>query len=202
MRRSSQGSSLSIFPRRLVRWIDRQAAKNRGIYAFTQDPACILRLRRADARHSLDLPDGVIARGAPVVEIHLWNEHMPAMAQTGTGGVAFGSQFLRGFIHSCRAAAKALQSDPLLAGAQAVGCNLIFLYDPDNPDRVYQAGRLGFTYAPYNSPLGPFGDFWENLYSWSLMWAYNPESLTGRRFFRTRRSEIWMSRKVFLDRYG
>ncbi len=185
-----------------MRWVDRQAATAHGIYAFSQDPACLLRLRRTRARSRLDLPDGLVVQGAPVVEIHLWNERMPTMAQTGTGGVAFGSQFFRRFIHSCRGAAQALLSDPVLADAQAVGCNLIFLYDASNPDRVYQAERLGFTYLPYHSPLGAFGEFWENLYSWGLMWAYNPESLTGRRFFGARRSEIWMSRRIFLDRYG
>ncbi len=194
--------TLTSYPRKIIHWIDRLAAKRRGIYAFSQDPACLLRLRRTTARHDLNLPDGVIVAGAPVVEIHLWNEHMLQLSQDGRGGIAFGNAFLRGIIHSFQGIARAMLSDPQLANAQAVGCNLIFLFDENNPERVYQAGRLGFTYLPHRRPLGAFGEFWENLYAWGLMWAYNPESLAGRRFFGSRRSEIWMSRQVFLDRYA
>ena len=62
--------------------------------------------------------------------------------------------------------------------------------------------HLGFTVLPCHRPLGAFGEFWENLFSWWLMWAYNPPSLKSRRFWRLQRTEIWMTTAEFFRRYG
>jgi len=62
--------------------------------------------------------------------------------------------------------------------------------------------RLGFTVIPYHRSLGAFGEFWENFYTWMLMWTYNPGSLRYRGLWGLRRAEIWMSAEEFLRRYG
>jgi len=51
---------------------------------------------------------------------------------------------------------------------------------------------------PYRSPLGRFGEFWENLYARWLMWAFNAASLRHRRLLRLRRDEVWASADAFL----
>jgi hypothetical protein len=62
--------------------------------------------------------------------------------------------------------------------------------------------RMGFTVRPCYRPLGRFGEFWENFYSWWIIWTYNPASLRGRRLDRLERMEIWMQADDFLHRYG
>jgi hypothetical protein len=62
--------------------------------------------------------------------------------------------------------------------------------------------HLGFTILPYQRPLGRFGEFWENLFSWWLMWTYNKVSLQSREFLHLQRTEIWMTAKKFILRYG
>jgi hypothetical protein len=62
--------------------------------------------------------------------------------------------------------------------------------------------RLGFIMLPYHRPLGRFGEFWENLFSWWLMWAYNDSSLLRRSFWRLQRTEMWMTREEFLRRFA
>ncbi len=52
---------------RAIRRLDRHLRRRRGIFEFTDDPACVLRL--AIARD---------AAGAPIGELHFWNEQMPA----------------------------------------------------------------------------------------------------------------------------
>jgi len=188
--------------RELMRWIDRKAARSRGVFAFSGDAECILRLRRAAARRDMDLPGRRVLTGAPVVELHLWNEHMLTFSMNPAAGMGYGNRFLRQMLQSFRGVARALETDPDLKPAQAVGGNLVFLYDPDNPERASLAGRLGFSVFSHPNRAGQVGLFFENLYSWGLMWAYHPASLTGRRFFGARRSEIWMTRGAFLDRYG
>jgi len=61
--------------------------------------------------------------------------------------------------------------------------------------------RLGFTVTPYHRPLGRFGEFWENFYSWGLLWAFNPPSWRRRKLFDLRRTEVWMLREDFVDRF-
>jgi len=50
--------------------------------------------------------------------------------------------------------------------------------------------------------LGRFGQFWENLYAWALMWAFNAPSLHRKQLLRLQRTEVWMSRQRLLERYG
>jgi len=61
---------------------------------------------------------------------------------------------------------------------------------------------LGFTVLPYYRPMGRFGEFWENLFSWWLMWTFNTSSLYSRKFWYLQRTEIWMTRDDFLQRFG
>ena len=62
--------------------------------------------------------------------------------------------------------------------------------------------HLGFVVLPYHNPLGRFGLFWENFFSWWLMWAYNETSLHSRHFLKLQSTEIWITINEFLHRYG
>jgi hypothetical protein len=60
----------------------------------------------------------------------------------------------------------------------------------------------GFTILPYRSPLGGFGEFWEDIYAWVLIWAYNPSGLNRRGLRSLRRKEFWVSAGEFRRRFG
>jgi len=72
--------------------------------------------------------------------------------------------------------------------------------DASSGERLFQ--RLGFSTFPYRNPLGRFGEFWENLYTWALMWTFNAGSLKKRHLLQLQRTEVWMSTGEFLVRYG
>ena len=76
--------------------------------------------------------------------------------------------------------------------------------DPEKIERIQALSKQGTViYAlPYRSPLGRFGEFWENFYAWWLMWAFNAASLRHRRLLHMRRAELWMSAVEFMSRYG
>ncbi|UCC64000.1 MAG: hypothetical protein JSV36_02770 [Anaerolineae bacterium] len=95
-----------------------------------------------------------------------------------------------------------MRHDPRLARVRAVGGASALFSPAERPGGVRLMQRLGFTVMPYHSPLGRFGEFWENFYSWWMMWTFNAVSLRYRRLIRLRRTEIWMSTQEFLDRYG
>jgi hypothetical protein len=64
------------------------------------------------------------------------------------------------------------------------------------------AARLGFVVRPCRNRLGRFGEFWENFYTWFLMWTFNPASLRGRSLPGLRRMEMWMAAEDFMQRFG
>lgn len=171
------------------------------IVELSSDPACLLRVRLTRATHPVTLPDGVVAVGAELLEIHLWNERVPPIPRGGPD-LAWAHRAQRMFFASLREAARCLREDPRLAGIQAVTGVTALVFSPDGLERNRLMQRMGFTVLPAPSPLGRFGRFWENAYTWAIMWTYSPSSLRSRRLRDMRRDEFWMTRAGFLERFG
>lgn len=187
--------------RRLIRLLDRLLREQQGVFEYWDDPDCMFRAGTSRARHVISLPDGEIPAGAEVLQLHFWNEHMPQIPADGPNlTVAIRGQ--RMLIASLRAFARRIQGDPDLARGRAVGgVTVLFAAgDASGGEKLFQ--RLGFSVFPYQSSLGRFGEFWENLYTWALMWTFNAESLQQRHLLRLPRTEVWMSTGEFLARYG
>jgi hypothetical protein len=62
--------------------------------------------------------------------------------------------------------------------------------------------RLGFDFEPYRSPLGAFGDFWENVYVWFLNRTFGGKHVRRRSLGGLRRYLVWMPRKALVRRYA
>ena len=188
--------------RALIRRLDGLLRRANGVFEFCAHEDCVLRLQWAGAPHHLHLSDGVEVRaGEPVVMVHLWNEHVPPMGPDGPD-LAWAARMGRMLIGSYRAAARWLADQPRLAGVCAVGGVTVLIAPDEDGGSLRLMQRLGFEVLPYRNPLGRLGEFWENLYTWWLMRAYNAASLHNRRLLCLRRTEIWMSAREFLERYG
>jgi hypothetical protein len=187
--------------RSLIRLFDRFLRWVQGVYVFWDDPICMFRARIAQAPHTLYLPDGEVRAGATVLELHFWNEHMPRIPPEGPN-LSVAVQGRRMLVTSLRQAAHHIQDDRPMTGVQAVGGATVLFAVGDGSGAEKLFTRLGFSEFPYQSPLGRFGEFWENLYTWGLMWAFNEVSLRQRHLLKLRRTEIWMSVDEFLRKYG
>jgi hypothetical protein len=187
--------------RALIRRFDAFLAQQYGLFNFTDDPDCLLRLQNAVAPHRLYLPGQVVEPGEPVLLIHLWSEHIPHASPAGPD-LAWAKTIQRAFVKSLRAVGNYVQEEPRLADIQAVGGVTILMFAGNRRNGARFMERLGFTVMPYKNLLGRFGEFWENFYTWMLIWTYNPASLRSRKLFQMRRSEIWISAEKFLARYG
>jgi hypothetical protein len=187
--------------RTLIRRFDAFVIRVSHVFEFCDDPDCLLRLQLAQASHAIPLPGGSIPVDAKVLILHFWNEHMPAIPDSGPD-LAWGKRAARLFLRSLEAVASYLQNQADMDDVQAIGGMTILLMPGDPGGGEALAQRFGFTALPYHNPLGWFGEFWENLYTWALIWTYNPVSLEYHRLFQIRRSEIWMSRREFLRRYS
>jgi hypothetical protein len=190
--------------RALVRLLDAYLCRRYGVFGFSDDPECILRLQVSQAPRRISLLGFELQPGQPVLMIHLWNEKLPLIPAEGAN-LAWGKSAQRKLLHSLNLAAHYLEQTPQLEPIRAVG-GVTALFPPDERsggNKLFQ--RLGFTVMPYHSSLGRFGEFWENFYSWMLVWTYNPASLRdggGLTLFATHRSEIWISRECLLSRYA
>jgi len=190
--------------RRLIHSFDSFLRRRFGIVELAperSDPACMLRVRVTHATHAVSLPEGPVAAGAEVLELHLWNERIPPIPPAGPD-LAWARQAQRMFLGSLREAARQLREDSRLAGVQAIAGTTVLVYGADGVERNRLLLSLGFSVFPARNPLGRFGQFWENAYTWSVMWAYNAASLRNRRLLDMRRDEFWMARSRFLERFG
>ncbi len=141
-----------------------------------------------------------IDKADPIVGFHLWNERMPPLPPDGAD-FAWAAKTLYLFRYSLRLLARELRRDETWRDILAIyGASAIF--PPPDHGESHPMERLGFLVLPYHSPLGAFGDFWENFYSWLIMWGYNPPSIRRKQFWRFRRSEIWIEKEKFFRLYS
>jgi hypothetical protein len=173
-----------------------------GVYEFTDDPACVLRVGQSQSRASLSLSDGTrVEYGELIGTLHWWNEHLPRYSLKGPDfgwACAMRDQML----HSLRSLAAYVESESAwreiraLRGDAALSARLGIL----QVRRV--AGRYGFERVPadFSFPrrLHAFG---ESFTLWSLTRAFNPAALVRQPFLRDHH-ELWISRTVLLRRYG
>lgn len=186
--------------RSVIRRFDQFLARQYGLFNFCDDPDCVLRLQVSTAPHPLCFPDQVVQAGEKVLFLHLWNEHIPPVSQDGID-LAWVKTMQRAFLKSLRSVASYMQTEPCMADIRAVGGETVLMLVGTRRSGERFMERLGFYVKPSQTHLGRFGEFWENFYSWVLMWTYNPSSLQTRKFSGMQRAEFWMPAEEFLARY-
>jgi hypothetical protein len=163
----------------LFRFIDRLIRQRLHVFEIADNPECLFRLQFGSAPHDIHLKNGVIRAGEPILFLHLYNDHiLPAWTQA--TDVTWAIKAARYLKRSFQQIAQFVLEDPRAREARALGGSPGFLSSADRPAGVQFMSRLGFEIFPYHSPLGRFGLFWENLYSWILIWTYHQHSMRGR----------------------
>jgi hypothetical protein len=104
-------------------------------------------------------------------------------------------------VSTFRVLAREMRHDPRMDGVQALGGATVLFAAGDGSSGEKLFTRLGFTVFPHRNPLGRFGEFWENFYTWALMWAYNAVSIRQRQLLALIRTESWIASDDFLRRY-
>ncbi|MGC8827072.1 MAG: YkoP family protein [Anaerolineae bacterium] len=186
----------------LIKLLDHIIRRLTNVVEYWDDPGCIFRIQLAPAPHPISLSDGThIPAGAPVLLLHLWNEHILPMPPAGPD-LAWALETERRLRRSLRRLADWMMENPACETVQAIGGVTVLISPAGQDGSEHLLRRLGFEIFPWHHPLGRFGEFWENLYTWWLMWTFNPASLRGRRLMELRRKEFWASRAAFLARHG
>ena len=190
--------------RAMVLGVERLLRRQGRVQEFTQDEECLLRIAFTASKEDYQLSDGTLVRaGDRLCEVHLWNEHVPPMPPDGPD-LRWGVRFYRLAVKSLRSLAVYLAAEERQEIVALVGRPALLEKD-DSPVLGSLAARLGFEAVNLTAEAGRWGrftHFWENIFSWALMWTFNPGSLRGKRFLRLQRYRLWMSRRTLLERYG
>jgi len=187
--------------RPVIRRFDDWLSRREGVVPFTDDPQVVLRLQVAPTSHALVLPEQTLPAGAKALWLHIWNERMPVIPEGGPD-LAYGLKLQRLTIASFKSIARHVLQTPSLHDIQAVGGVTVHISLKETDGGRAMLERLGFIILPYHRPFGAFGEFWENFYTWWLIWTYNPASVRHRSIWGLQRAEFWMAKEKFLERYG
>ena len=190
--------------RKLIRGIDACLRRGIGIVEFEHGEDALLRIGVSRAEREMQLRDGTrLQPGDPLLELHLWNEHLltlPSGGPTLRWAASTRRQVKRSL---CRLAAhlqtapdlrevKALHIKPAFAGRSRAR-NLNWIVVEHGFETAANCGKRPLAFGAYR--------WLDSLWLWLLTWTFNPRSLRGRRFRRTRQ-EFWMSRAKFIALYG
>jgi hypothetical protein len=191
--------------RRLVRALDAWLRRREGIFEFTDDPDCLIRLSLGRAEFGAELSDGTCVKtGDPVLDLHLWNEHLIPAGRDGAD-MAWGTATLRRGIHSFALLMRWLENDqgPEINAIQVIHGKTIFMPRRGARQLNHMMRRVGLQ--PVDRPSAPrlgrrAHEFLENLLLHMLVWTFNPNGL-GRTKLLRERHDFWMSREMLRKQY-
>ncbi len=188
-----------------VEWVlklDSWLRRRQGIYEFTTDRRCLFRAEIGRSDRALALGDGTqLAAGDPILILHLWNEHIPAMGLRGPT-VAWARQMSRAAHVSLRELARHLRQQAELDDVAAI-CGDMHLGSARQAHQFTRiVSRYGFETVDEGEAetAGTLHRIGKNILVLLLVAATNPVALRGKLLRRFHR-RVFMSRTVLARRY-
>jgi hypothetical protein len=192
----------ALHPEHWVFSLDRWLRRWHGVYEFSAHRECLLRAERCLAEESWQLSDGVrVRRGDPLLRIHLWNEHMPAMGQQGPT-VAWARRASRAVDASLRELARHLAQGQDFDAVVAVCADMRLGTARQSAQLTRIVARYGFE-PTRNSRLGRPGllrFIGENILMMLLVLATNPVAFRAA-VLRRDHTRVVISRAKLLRLY-
>jgi len=201
---SAVGGERHFWLDKIIFGLDRVLSRWQSVVEYTHDPTCILRITFRRLDQDFVLTDGTAGHaGERFIDLHLWNEHIPAMPKEGAS-IAWARQMSLCFQHSLRRLARHLASRPDLDDISLVRCTMMFASGERDDQMVRMIRRYGFELVPPTTTV-TLGErarrLGENVLISLIVWAGNTAALR-RDTLRRGRTRVFMSRKVLEQRYG
>jgi len=204
VRVSNQGALLGgVLIEYAVFGVDRWLRRCQGVYEYTNDPLCLLRVNRASAEDSVVLSDGTSVRpGDPILNLHLWNEQILPIPHDGAT-VAWARQLHRAIDTSLRDLAEWLTQRPDLDDIIALRADMRLGTTEQIRQLARIAARYGFEAAANRNieTAGAIRRLGESFFLFLLILATNPEALRSDIFWRDH-ALVYLSRGALERRYG
>lgn len=194
-----------------LRWIGHAALKlddvlrrNNHVREYCGDPRCVFRMQIDEAGLDVVLADGArIGRADKVVNLHLWNEHVPVIPPEGPT-IAWGRRMGSSMDFSLRQLAALFADQTEFDRVTAIR----FKTAVATASRTGQLLRIMHHFGFETVPVSESGSWRQQLHEWGenilallLLMAVNPES-ARLSVLRRVRSQVLLSRRKFDRRYG
>lgn len=185
-----------------VGWADAMLRSYYGIYEFTDDPNCVLRIGLGEARAPVSLSDGTkIEIGELVGTLHFWNEHLPRYSYRGPD-LGWACAVRDRVRYSLAAFSEYVEREPGWHAIRAIRTQTALPARLGAVQIVRVFRRYGFERVPSeNSLLARLHALGECVVLWALTRAFNPAALSRQPFLRDRH-ELWISKTALLSRYA
>jgi hypothetical protein len=183
--------------------LDRWLRQRQGVYEFTSNPICMLRVNRATAEDELTLSDGTqVHCGDPILNLHLWNEQLARMK--GGPTLSWATRVCRALDGSLCDLALCIAHRPEFSDIAALRADICIGTTKKTEQVARIAGRYGFE-TPRTASAPEFQRgmhrFGENLYMFLLVLATNPGALRSDVFSRDH-ALVYLPRTALERRYG
>lgn len=190
--------------RRLIARIDDGLSRRAEVQPYADDAACMLRIAPTRARRVVRLSDGAEIRpGDLVLDVHCWNERVPAMPEGGAD-LAWALKTSGRLRHSLGLLARAVETTPALQATRAVRARVNFVgLGGSNRSVSRIIARMGFEDVDEGRAAWPdrVHDALENVLIAALVWTHNPAALRRDKLLRERRP-VWCSRERLAVLHG
>ncbi|HUB65040.1 MAG TPA: hypothetical protein VL996_11470 [Methylocella sp.] len=182
--------------------LDRHLRRRQAIFEFSTNPHCIFRVQELHLDQAFILSDGTSCLpGSLVLDLHLWNEHIPHLD---THALRWARQMSECLDFSLRELAQYLKWRSDLADVLAIRANMGFGTPQQTAQLVRISGRYGFEpiAVPKMRSLGEhMHRFGENILISFIVLAWNKAALRPDSLWRDR-TQVFLSRAVLDQRYG
>jgi hypothetical protein len=192
----------SPFVARLLAPLDRHLRRRQGIYEFSVNPECVFRLQVLRLQQAIALSDGTAFKpGERVIDLHLWNEHIPRLEPN---VLRWAGRMSNRLFNSLRELALYLRVSPELSDVVAIRANMSF----GTPEQTAQLERVSKRYGfePVAVPDMPSAGerlhrFGENILITFFVLALNKAALRRDTLWRGR-TQVFLSRAALEQKYG
>src|SRR5215470_2211396 len=145
---SAEGGEPHFWLVKIIFGLDRLLSRWQSVVEYTHDPTCILRIKLGRLDQDFALSDGTVGHaGERFIDLHLWNEQVPAMPKEGAS-IAWARQMSLCFQHSLRQLARYLAARSDLDDISLVRCTMEFAGRERNDQMVRLIRRYGFEFVP------------------------------------------------------
>jgi hypothetical protein len=186
---------------RAILELDRTLRRFLGIFEFSTNGDCLLRIAMTRAKTGVALPDGTQVHSDDwVVDLHFWNEHLaeflamrPPLARAKLMSLRLHSSF--------KLLADYVSTHPELAKAKFFHARVVMPIGHRFNTFEAVAHTHGFRVTtPQARGITRVHDFFEGFLVRALVWAFN-RTRRKRRFRPLQRVDLWSTRAEFLCRY-
>ncbi len=194
--------TLRALPSQWIFALDRWLCRRLGIYEYSAGEDCLFRAELKRADETVLLCDGLEVRpGDPLLELHLWNEHVPPMGRGPS--LAWGRRTARVMDASLRELGRHLTQSFDCRSVVALRAQMRLRTGRQSAQLACIFRRFGFEAVTQSKVRHParLHLLGENILVALLILAANPVSLRSG-LLRRNGARVIISREAFLRRYG